>query len=669
VARRARPAPIELYVLGVVLASVIALALAIGAASPGDFLGDQPELTVLFTALVVVAELNTLKWLRLDEGGEITSSWAFAIAIVLVASPATGMIVLAVAAMGSDLLHRKPLVRAVFNGAQTSLSLGLGSLVLAAFGVLDDLQATDGEVEPVWFLAVALSGLVVFLANGVFTCTAIALHEGTSPVAMIRRGVGLNLATDGTLVALAPIYVVVAQRSLLLLPLVLVTALLVHRNTRLALAREHAATHDALTGLLNREAFQAGLEAHLKTKSKQRSALILLDLDGFKSVNARLGTQTGDEVLKEAGRRLVASYQPGQLVARVGGDQFAVLLTRCESIEAAEHAARDLRAQLSEPFEALGYPVSVRASVGVAVFPDHADAADRLLEVGDLAVFRAKTSQSGTATASGTEDARHRGRLGLLAELRSAIERGQLELHYQPQLDLASGSVCAVEALVRWRHPRLGLVLPGEFVPYAEQTELMGPLTHQVLTLALRDCAGWHRQHAVRVTVNASAQSLHDLHFPSLVRNQLAVARLPPRWLELEITEHTVLSQPDRAREVLTELRAVGVNVAIDDFGTGFSSLTNLRALPVSIIKIDRSFVDGMRSHAEDLEIVRAIVQLARSLGLGTVAEGVEEPGDVELLRSLGCDVVQGHAVAPAMPLPDLLRWLDRATPPRFETA
>lgn len=657
-----RVAGLDLYVATVALVSVLVTSAVAGWSGVG-VADPQRSAFLVFAALFVIGEVRTLKWLRLDEGGEITTSWSFAFGLLLLAAPGAALLTVATASAVGDLSHRKPLTRVLFNAAQLSLSLAGAYGVLAGFGHVDTL-ATGAPLEASWFVAVVLAAAVLFLANGALTCVALALHERTSVLAMVRRGIMTNLTTDGAMLALSPCFVVVSQRSLLLLPLALVTATLVYRSSRAALTSEHDASHDVLTELLNRRAFDTRVRELTTASARGRSgALLLIDLDGFKGINDRLGHSAGDHVLQEVARRLVEVRRPGQIAARLGGDEFAVLLTRVVDAAEAEARAREIHAAITQPSVANGFPLQVGASIGVALWPEHGADHGTLQHAADVAMYEAKRTKSGVRLAQATTGATDRGRLAMMTELEGALERDELVLHYQPQLDVTDQRVIGVEALVRWQHPVRGLVSPGEFMPLAEHTELIGPITQYVLRAALQAAARWGREGLdLRVAVNASAGNLHDRRFPEMVARLLAETGVDPSRLEIEITEHTVISDPEMSLAVLHRLRELGVQLAIDDFGTGYASLTALRELPVHSIKIDRSFVRDLGHQPEDLEIVRTIIALAHNLGLSTTAEGVEDDLAYDRLRQLGCEFAQGFLISRPMPGRDVAAWVERAT-------
>ncbi len=664
-----RVSALGMYV-GVVSILSVSMCLLVAMLAPGEVVARSHVATmIVLLVLLFMGEIRTLKWLSLNDGGEVTASWAFALALLILPAPLAAIIGMAMASVLGDLAHHKSPLRLLFNAAQTSLSLSLAALVLIASGELGTI-ASDRPLSPLWFAAVALAGIVMFVVNGMLTCVVMALHAKSSVVEMMRRGLFMNLASDGSLVALAPVFVVVASRSVLLLPLVVVVALFVHRNTRAALASEHAANHDVLTELWNRRAFTARFAEALGNRDlTDRCGLVLIDLDDFKDINDRLGHHVGDAVLTEVGARLRALHRPGQVIARLGGDEFAILDTQAVDEDGLLGWAEAVRASLERPFMSAGFPVVSAASIGVAMWPDHGRDDAEIFQAADLAMYGAKRTGNAVQMYKDATVGGATGRLDLLTELERAMERSELEMWFQPQIDLATGKPIAMEALVRWHHPRHGMVMPVDFVPLAEHTELIVALTEYALDHSIAAAQRWQRTHpAVRVAVNASARNLHDLGFPKTVARVLERYRYPGSLLELEITENTVLSHPEKLSAVLAAMEPMGVRLCIDDFGTGYSSLTSLRDLPVGTVKIDRSFVRDMTIKAGDEAIVRGIIDLAHNLGLVTVAEGVDSAAASQRLMDLGCDIIQGYLIARPMPLAEAIVWLDRWPQPDDRT-
>jgi diguanylate cyclase (GGDEF)-like protein len=441
------------------------------------------------------------------------------------------------------------------------------------------------------------------------------------------------------------------------------------RTQRQAAENAQLALHDALTGLPNRTLLRDRTNQAIRQADRELvpAALLLLDLDRFKEVNDTLGHHYGDQLLVQVGQRLHATLRTVDTVARLGGDEFAVLLPRIETAEGAIAVANKLQAALAQPFPLEGLTLDVEASIGLAIYPEHGNDPDELLQHADIAMYAAKDTHAGFVVFDPTLDQHSPRRLALLGELRRAIDARQLVLHYQPKVDAHSGQVLGVEALVRWQHPGHGLIPPNDFIPLAERTGLIAPLTHYVLDAALHQCRDWRRSgHELAVAVNVSARRLLDREFPDEVAGLLARWEIPARLLVVEITESTIMADPTRAMEILGRLNAMGVEVSIDDFGTGYSSMAYLKSLPVHELKVDRSFVTQMTSDTRDAVIVRSTVELGRNLGLRVVAEGVEDSLTLQELDALGCDAIQGYYISRPVPPDDLIHWLERrqaATP------
>jgi diguanylate cyclase (GGDEF)-like protein len=424
---------------------------------------------------------------------------------------------------------------------------------------------------------------------------------------------------------------------------------------------EHQALHDALTGLPNRTLFHDRVGQALSAARREHIpvAVMIMDLDRFKEVNDTLGHSSGDELLKQAGSRLREALRESDTVARLGGDEFGVLLPRVVDSAAAVSVARKLREALEEPFAIHGLALQIEASIGIALYPEHGDDVHSLLQRADVAMYVAKEHPGGCEVYAKERDDYSPDRLTLLTELRRAIDTSELVLHYQPRADLKTGEVTGTEALVRWSHPTRGLVRPDEFIPLAQKTGVIVPLTFFVLNEALRQARTWQLEGLdLCVGVNLSARNLLDVHLPDTVGDLLTRWEVPPSLLELEITESTILADPVRAMNILSRLNGMGIKLAIDDFGTGYSSLAYLKRLPVDELKIDKSFVQGMEDDENDAVIVRSTIDLGRNLGLRVVAEGVETASAWNRLAALGCDVAQGYYVSRPVPAGELAAWL-----------
>ena len=424
----------------------------------------------------------------------------------------------------------------------------------------------------------------------------------------------------------------------------------------------HQAFHDTLTGLPNRALFRDRVEQAVRSAKRVGGsvAVMVLDLDRFKEVNDTFGHQSGDQLLKEVSTHLSASMRESDTVARLGGDEFAILAPAVAGPVGAMAIADRAICDLQQPHHVSGVEVDVGASIGVALYPHHGEDVDALLRCADIALYVSKTS--GAPSLYAIEHDHHSvDRLALGAQLRRAIEEREIKVHYQPQADFRTGNIDSVEALVRWEHSERGMLSPAEFLPVAEQTGLIRPLTSYVLDVALEQWRRWHEQGLeLTVAVNITGRDLFDQRFADEVKDLLKKWRAAPSSLELEITENTVLIDPVRAHSILNTLSDYGVRLAIDDFGTGNSSLAQLKRLPVQVLKIDKSFVMQMLVDEDDASIVRSTIELAHNLGLRVVAEGIESAAIWHRLRQLRCDTGQGYYLSGALPPERLSTLLSR---------
>jgi diguanylate cyclase (GGDEF)-like protein len=434
------------------------------------------------------------------------------------------------------------------------------------------------------------------------------------------------------------------------------------RSAEQTLSRQmsHQAHHDALTGIPNRTRLLARGQEILAAAAANDTptAVLLIDLDRFKEINDVLGHASGDALLTHLGPRFVANVREQDIFARLGGDEFAAVLVDTDEQGAVEVVGRLLDV-LAETFEVDGIVLDIEASVGIAVAEPGDVAIDQLLRQADIAMYTAKRSRVGVACFAPGQDTSTRAQLTLLGELRQAIANDEIVLHYQPKVGLARNELQGVEALARWQHPTRGLLAPGAFIPAAESTGLIVPLTMRVLDLAISQAAVWQaRGHALPVAVNLSPRCLADAELTGQIMGMLDHHDVPANLLKLEITENTLAHDPERALSTLTALHAEGVQISIDDFGTGYSSMSYLKRLPVDELKVDQSFVGGMLAHTEDDVLVRSVIELGHSLGLTVVAEGVEDALTLEMLAAAGCDLAQGYHLGRPMPAEDLCGWV-----------
>jgi diguanylate cyclase (GGDEF)-like protein/PAS domain S-box-containing protein len=428
-----------------------------------------------------------------------------------------------------------------------------------------------------------------------------------------------------------------------------------------AAINQHQALHDALTGLANRTLFRDRIDHAVKAmrRTDARAAVLVMDLDGFKEINDSLGHAAGDDLLVELARRLEATLRTSDTVARLGGDEFGVLLPQASEPDDVLRAVERMQAAIENPITCQGTSLSLEASIGVALYPDDGKDVETLLRCADAAMYLSKDEKSGWAFYDSSRVRQDSGRLTMMAELRRALDLHELVLYYQPKALLANGEVHAVEALLRWNHPVRGLVPPDDFIPVAQQTGLIKPLTLYVVDEALRQCRSWQDAGLrLAIAVNLSARNLVDSQLPTQVAELLERWNVEPGLLEFEITESAMLADPTRTKLNLERLSAMGIRLSIDDFGTGYSSLSYLKRLPVSEIKVDRSFVMNMETDEDDATIVRSTIDLGRNLGLDVVAEGVESELVWDRLKALGCTAAQGYYLSRAVPAPELRAWL-----------
>jgi diguanylate cyclase (GGDEF)-like protein len=551
----------------------------------------------------------------------------------------------------------------------------VGLLVYAAADVVYALQVTRNAyavgslLDLAWPVGLAMVALWV---DGTAQPDRPAKKVETRPVS---RAMALVVSAMATAAGLG-VLLMSSRVSLSILAVALAGVTLLAAGARSQLAfrlvarmadlRRLDASTDELTGLPNRRALYAEGYARLAEPPCQRQALLMLDLDKFKEVNDNLGHHAGDQLLFQVGARLRDSLREGDLLARLGGDEFAMVLDDAGHDEAVKVAIK-LRSALGEPFALQDMTLYSHASIGIALFPDDTDdgpSLSALLRKADVAMYRAKVAGDGHHVYSATDDAEDATRLRTVDELRTAMTSDQLVLYYQPKIDLDTGDVHSVEALVRWDHPTRNLLYPDAFLNVVEESGLMPTLTRVVLEMALDQAAQWQEQRrSLTIAVNLSASSLVDSGLPQEVFAMLAARGVPPRALQLEITEEFLMADRDRARNILTRLRDGGVQISVDDFGTGYSSLSYLRELPIDELKLDQSFIFPMADDARAAALVASTIALAHSLGLRMVAEGVETDVTYTELKRMGCDQVQGYFICRPVPAVALEHWLSNRPP------
>ena len=662
----------RLYVTTVAVLGLAVLPLSLLSLDPGSVLSLEPAFWVL-CALLVLTEVRPLFTAGARDANGLQLSTSFVFALLLRYGLPVALVVQAVATVIADISRRKAPWRTAFNIGQYSLSWSAAAVVMQLVGheaeTAAPLDLLSGDL-----FAAGLGGLTYFVVNQVLVGAAVSLKSGQPLLRLLRGDLAYESASNGALLALSPLVVILVERGVAFLPLLLPPLLAVYKVASIALDREQQAETDALTGLPNRTLLTRRTADSLVESGDAGAALLLIDLDRFKEVNDTLGHHVGDRFLQVIAKRLSVAVRPSDTVVRLGGDEFAVLLPATDAV-AAEETARRLLDSICAPVVLEGLQVDVHASIGIAVAPEHGADLDALLQHADVAMYLAKETGTGVELYDASRDRNTTSRLVMLGELRRALAEGELEVHYQPQAELVSGRVTGVEALVRWRHPQRGLVPPDEFVPLAESSGLIEALTEHVLDVAVGQVAIW-RAHGLqlKVAVNVSVRDLSGGALVDSVRTALAQHQVPPSCLLLEVTEGSLFAESHRAATTLRLLDELGVALALDDFGTGWSSLGHLRRLPVQELKIDRSFVLRMCSDVRDAAIVRSVVDLGVGLGMRVVAEGVEDEPTWDLLMEMGCDEAQGWLLSRALPAGELTPWLfDRAarrgTSPQASTA
>jgi diguanylate cyclase (GGDEF)-like protein len=444
----------------------------------------------------------------------------------------------------------------------------------------------------------------------------------------------------------------------------IIAVVVVRHTNKQARALQHQAMFDGLTNLPNRALFSDRLQQaiFIGRREQQPFALIALDLNRFKEINDTLGHHAGDAVLKQVAERLRGTLRESDTVARMGGDEFNILLPTVGHRDGACTVAAKIVGVLLPPMHVSGQQLEIAGSLGIALFPLHGEKADSLMRHADAAMYTAKRTQNHFKVYDAEVDQQADDRVALRNDLRRAISGDELVLHYQPKIDMESNCVTGAEALVRWQHPKHGLLYPDKFIALAEESGLIKGLTNAVLTTALAQCERWRKEgRDLSMAINISAVNIQDPEFPDEVAALLKQFDVPPSSIELEVTETAVMTEPERAVACIKKLSALGLQIAIDDFGTGYSSMSYLKELLVAKIKIDRSFVKDMAVNHNDAVIVRSTVELGHNLGMKVIAEGVESEKVWERLKALGCDSAQGYYMSHPIPADEFVDWLERS--------
>jgi diguanylate cyclase (GGDEF)-like protein len=589
----------------------------------------------------------------------------FSFAILLCWGLAPAIVVHTASVVLVGLRLRYSPLRMLFSASQHALAFGAanGILLLGDPDPFAVLTVAEMMSDAATIVAAALVWLVVYFLQVFMTAQlrwpGFSWRQGAESLSH-------QALFKAALLLLSPVLAVATHVNPAFVLLIILPLYAVQRMARLSAERDRAAWVDPLTGLANRRGLQARFTGLMSARSREEEqsthmALLMLDLDRFKHVNDALGHEMGDRLLIAIGERLMRTCPRGGVVGRLGGDEFAILAPNLHDLDDAERIAARVLADLSQPVWLDEINVDVTASVGIAVSPQHGDDFPTLMRHADVALYVAKKRGDSAASYDPGVDSNSPEKLGLLTDFRLALEnpdRNEIELHYQPQVSLASGELVGVEALLRWTHPTRGMISTPDLLQVAEHTSVMHMLTLWVIDEVVAQLGSWQREGlTLRASLNISARDLYSGDIVNHLASRLIEHDVKPGQLQVEITESALMADPVRGYNTIMRISGLGIGVSLDDFGTGYSSLQHLRKLPLSEIKIDRGFVLGMPDNADDAAIVRSTVELARALGLRSVAEGVETEYAWQMLRLAGCGLAQGWFIARPMPGPEIARW------------
>jgi diguanylate cyclase (GGDEF)-like protein len=631
----------------------------------GDLVKNPSTPLIVLTAAVLLAELAPVHLGPRD--GEVAASTTFTYALLLSHGAAAAAIAAAVAIIVAGLVQRRPHERIAQAAAQSTISLGLAGLVLTQLAVVGNpVHFTMGDLP-----GIALSAATLLGVGAGLSAATMVMQGGRMADRSLWADLAFHTATEGILLGQAPFALLALDYGSVVAPLLVLPLLAVQRAGRHASVSERLALHDTLTGLANRALFRDRTTQALLAARRDGTpiAVMLIDLDRFKEINDTLGHHIGDDVLRTMSERFTDVLREGDTVARLGGDEFAILLPTPKRPEDSLRVATKLREVACMPISlADDVHVSVDASIGIAWYPTHGDDVETLMQRADVAMYQAKRGGSGAAFYQRDRDDSSVAKLTLGTLLRTAVDEGAIDVHFQPRVDPISGTVMGAEALARWTHPERGAIPPSTFIPVAEQTGMIIPLTFHVLHEAMRHAGAWYAADLeLDISVNVSARALLERTLPARIEGLLRFHQLPAHRLILEVTESAVLAESESVVPVLERLVALGVTISVDDFGTGFSSLEYLKSLPVGELKIDRSFVLGLATDERDAAIVGCAIDLGHRLGLRVVAEGVETVEVRTALTRMGCDQVQGFLFSPAVPAADFEAEARRHLPPHAQ--
>lgn len=622
-------------------------------------LAREPLIWVLL-CMVILGELRPIAMPGQAPGSGAPTSLPFTFALVIFYGLPVAALLQCTATVVAGAARGHAPHRTAFNAAQYVLSLGVADAVLRL--TLPEIATTPWVPAGGELIAVALAGAASFLVNRLLVLCAVAMHERVSLRPVMFKGLGQQVYVNAVLLSLSPLIVLAMTHSVLYVPLFAFPLGALYTSALLSVKRDHQANHDELTGLANRKLLtvRARREIDDARQRGNRVGLLLLDLDRFKEVNDTLGHPTGDRLLQTLAHRLTHSVRPGDLVARLGGDEFAILLPKVRDNASAREVALRLKGALAEPVRLDGMDFDLQVSTGIALYPDDAPNFELLMQRADVAMYVAKADRTGVESYDPGKDRNSTARLSMYSELRRGLAEGALEMHYQPKVGLTDDRPVGLEALARWRHPVRGLLTPDEFMPVIEHSNLFRAFTGQVLDITLARIALWRREGlTLPVAVNLGVRELLDPDLPETIASALREHGVPPGRLVLEISERTLIADPEAATRALRRLRSLGVGLSLDDFGTGHFTLAQLAGLPMDEVKIHESFtarlVDGTPNGRT---IVRGAIALVKALGMSPTAEGVQTRELAEAARETGCHTAQGRYLAPPMRARDVVSWV-----------
>ena len=653
--------PLWIYFTSVTGAGAVIFGLAMSRLAGISYCVRHPLFWVV-AAMVVLGDTWPIVTPGKSSSEAPRASVTFIFAVLIVWGLPVALLLQVSSTMLTFLGKRKAPHRAAFNAAASALGMAAAWAVLYVTGDRHTPQHPwmPGGADVLRILA---AGAACFAVSYVLISVAIALHSRGPLSHTLLRNLPYQAFVSLVLFATAPLVaVVMGMRSAALVLLFAFPLAAIYANAAISVQREHQANHDELTGLANRKLLMRRLDSMLTqaTGSGTKVGFLLLDLDrGLKEVNDTLGHAVGDRLLRLVAHRLTHSIRPGDMVARLGGDEFAVLLPAVKDAAVAREVAARLRAAVAEPIRLEGMSFVIEVSIGIAMFPDDAPGDEMLMQRADVAMYLAKQRRSGVERYVADLDRNSPARLALFGDLRRGLDRGELELHYQPKVYLADRRVAGMEALIRWRHPVRGMLSPADFIPVVQQSYLMREVTGFVIETAVAQAAIWRQSGLdVQVSLNVAGRDLLDTGLVDQIEQHLGRHNLPPQVLLLEIDERVLTSEPAHAVSTAEALAEIGVGVGLDDFGTGYSSLVRLKRLPVDEVKVDSSFVARVLQSTDDRVVVKSIVELAAALGIRSVAEGVESAEVAAALLGMGCVAAQGWYFAKPMNAVSATAWL-----------